>query len=96
MVKRSIALSLSKAAKIAILCGVAAIIAGIVIAVCFKSSASHPREEGAIVSVEPAEVRDVNILWRICWAYPSPAVCRGACEGRGLSSENAFQRGIIH
>ncbi len=61
MVKRSIALSLSKAAKIAILCGVAAIIAGIVIAVCFKSSASHPREEGAIVSVEPAEVRDVNI-----------------------------------
>ena len=61
MAKRSIALSLSKAAKIAILCGVAAIIAGIVIAVCFKSSASHPREEGAIVSVEPAEVRDVNI-----------------------------------
>jgi len=61
MVKRSIALSLSKAAKIAILCGVAAIIAGIVIAVCFKSSASHPLEEGAIVSVEPAEVRDVNI-----------------------------------
>ncbi len=59
MAKRSIALSLSKAAKIAILCGVAAIIAGIVIAVCFKSSASHPREEGAIVSVEPAE--DVNI-----------------------------------
>lgn len=61
MAKRSIALRLSKAAKIAILCGVAAIIAGIVIAVCFKSSASHPREEGAIVSVEPAEVRDVNI-----------------------------------
>ena len=61
MAKRSIALSLSKAAKISILCGVAAIIAGIVIAVCFKSSASHPREEGAIVSVEPAEVRDVNI-----------------------------------
>ncbi len=61
MAKRSIALSLSKAAKIAILCGVAAIIAGIVIAVCFKSSASHPREEGAIVRVEPAEVRDVNI-----------------------------------
>ncbi len=61
MAKRSIALSLSKAAKIAILCGVAEIIAGIVIAVCFKSSASHPREEGAIVSVEPAEVRDVNI-----------------------------------
>ncbi len=61
MAKRSIALRLSKAAKIAILCGVAAIIAGIVIAVCFKSSASHPREEGAMVSVEPAEVRDVNI-----------------------------------
>ncbi|MCI9607853.1 MAG: efflux RND transporter periplasmic adaptor subunit [Muribaculaceae bacterium] len=53
--------NLSKRASIAIVFGIVVIVAALITILCLKSSGNKTAEATAIVSVEPAEVRDVNI-----------------------------------